>query len=158
MSTADTHQTAPAGLPEIRHDGPAFPSPGVYEGMTLRQWFAAHAPDHIPEWYRCALTEPPLVPNPRQAVAAVIGDRGLAEKFDIEAISTIANGLADDSDDYGDTSELPLDHPSSIGRAACQMIEGVRQQRETMVRENQGIRYFSWRWHYADVMVRMGGY
>lgn len=155
----------------IRKDGPAFPSPGhsftnregitfqkgVQAGMTLLQWYAAHAPERVPEWYQCALNELPQVPGASQAVRLVIGERGLAEKFDLEAINGIANSL----DDYEWADEdlyLPQDHPKSIAKAASDYIWALREQREQVVRENQGLRYFHWRWHYAEVMVRMGGF
>lgn len=54
--------------------GPAFPNRGdntpdnpIYDGMTLLDYFAAHAPDEVPAWFDPEFQEPhPVMPDARE--------------------------------------------------------------------------------------------
>lgn len=51
----------------INDGGPAFPVPGLqhdeaFNGMTLRDYFAAHAPAEPQDWFRPVMSAPPEKP------------------------------------------------------------------------------------------------
>jgi hypothetical protein len=61
-------------VPEIDNGGPAFPAVNhhTYRGMSLRDYFMAHAPAEPQHWFSPVMTEPaPVQLQFREAPAAV---------------------------------------------------------------------------------------
>lgn len=115
--------------------GPAFPAichsvNGVplHPGMTVRDYFGAHAPE-MPSWFQCEPSRPrPLIPS-----RAELTDEQRRELEEYE--------LAD-----GNASPEVMDF-ADRRRAATDAIAAWEQ-------EQKAHNFIAWRWHYADMMVR----
>lgn len=125
----------------LKDGGPAFPEQiavtptgDTYSGlggMTLRQWYAAHAPA-VPEWFRLRDDgDWPKVPS-------VPDEWGPVERGEFSMIK--------------DGSMLPA--------AACDDVqvfwrryEPSRARFEAWRNKMKARKFFAWRWYYADQMI-----
>lgn len=116
---------------------PAFPILGAcaehqFCGMTLRDYFAAHAPDKIPDWfkgeYAADMPIEPVVPSSWSAAQS-------AEFSDLKEGMLLAAVSPEVADFYG-TWKL------------------AHEQRAAWRDRQRARKYFSWRWHYADMMLK----
>ncbi|KWC56541.1 hypothetical protein [Burkholderia ubonensis] len=104
-------------------------------GMTLRDFFAAKAPGEIPVWFKYVPVVPrPEVPVPREILPAdqCKEFEGLGEWLDEEDVSPEVNEFHE---------RYVLAHRAAEAWDAEQVVA----------------RYFAWRWHYADMMLRARG-
>lgn len=100
------------------------------EELTLRDYFAVHAPDDIPGWFEATLSPATMPPMPRW--------QDLDKVHQNTALSWINDGC--------------FDLPNELEWFGKQVI----RHREAHVQESQRrmhARYFQWRWHYADRML-----
>lgn len=122
----------------MRKDGGAAFPDEINEGMSLRDYFAAHAPDDIPFWF----TGPDLPEPPKPVPPPEIADYVRKWWFDNEP-SDLVGFLPDDA---------PIEHHEMADAfqnenvAHCDAIENRRNQ--LVIRK-----YFAWRWYYADMMI-----
>jgi hypothetical protein len=124
----------------LKDGGPAYPhvivgdlgqTREVHEGMSMRQWYAAHAPA-VPEWFRLKDDgDWPKVPS-------VPDEWGPVERGEFSMIK--------------DGSMLPA--------AACDDVqvfwrryEPARVRAEAWRQEMRQKKFFAWRWFYADMML-----
>jgi hypothetical protein len=110
--------------------------------MTLRDWFATHAPTEIPKWFQWAGQPVPDVPIAGLALQQVNGFDSLSysQKQTLRAwVRDPAFALEDDIADIGD--------------AAAEIRRQAELTRERILRENDAGRYYAWRWAYADAML-----
>ncbi len=134
---------------------PAFPhsallpdGPTMYtdsEGMTLRDWFATHAPTEIPAWFTHGDDLPPL-PGVLYAEVTLEQQTGYAGLSEPDK-EHLRQWLMDGSWDLDD-------HLEAIGNAANSAITQSRQDRDNAAQQRKADRYIAWRWHYADMMIR----
>jgi hypothetical protein len=110
-------------------------------GMTLRDYFAAHAPE-VPEWFKFAT--PPL-PTPLHYSVALTMVPGYRDLYDRDR-NTLRTWMSDGSYDI----EPPL---QAIGDAAHRLIAERNLQMQEAMRANAAGRFFAWRWYYADQML-----
>jgi hypothetical protein len=152
---------------KLRNGGPAFPGHTVndtdgnlddpfgtllppnaqatYSGMSLRDYFAAHAPTEIPAWFVYGDDRPPI-PHILDIGSALALQPGLADLFDFEQ-ENLRQWLYDGSWDLEPKLE-------AIGHAASKAIAESREARRAAEEQREADRYFAWRWHYADNMIR----
>lgn len=132
---------------ERNDGGPAFPHAGHdNDGMSQRDYFAARAPTEIPHWF--AHDETPL-PWILPVHTALELQPGFAE-LSPEGKATLSEWVRDGSWDLDDLL-------APIGEAANKAISESRKNREQAEEEREAARYFAWRWHYADAMLRWRG-
>lgn len=118
----------------------AFPHPEGSAGMSLREYFAAHAPDDIPEWFTHIKPEQDFPPMP-----------------DLSEIST------DPKDPHRklalDWQRDPCfdlwDQVPELKWYADEVI-AHREGRSAWEDANRRARYFQWRYAYADGMIEQG--
>jgi hypothetical protein len=126
--------------------GPAFPPtfPGRTDGMTLRDWFATHAPTDIPAWFSAGPYQPiPKVPGSHDALKAQAGwlqlthaDQNTLRTWMADAVFELSDGLA------------------VIGWGAMKMIDEAMASAVKIQLQNEAQRYIAWRWAYADLMLK----
>ena len=110
----------------------------------LRAYFAAHAPNEIPNWF--VFERPPIRPaiSRWHALAKVPGFEALSTEGKRDAAAWLADPCYDPSDDI-----------EPICKEA-QRLMGLDQDRfEAERRAAEAARYFAWRWHYADQMLKI---
>lgn len=122
-----------------KHGRPAFPVPGLqndetFNGMCMRDYFAAHAPDQIPEWFTGPKS--PIVIPPMPSTDSLS-----------EADAKTARGWL-----HGDIEDLP-DHLLFYGEAVVARGVAIEQKKA----DENVRRYFAWRWYYAGMMILEGG-
>jgi hypothetical protein len=111
---------------------------------AARDYFAAHAPQEIPDWF-----QPPGEPVP--AVAHRYFFLQADERWN--ALTTEAKRLHLDEHD-----EMGAEHVSDpvvrevIVSATARTAENHEAVKKANAR-NEAARYFAWRWHYADQML-----
>jgi hypothetical protein len=104
--------------------------------IARRDYFAAHAPD-LPDWF----VVKDLPPKPVNVLRAH-AEAGKIEDKDFMVINQWARGeatLPEELEWLKDEHRLYL------------------EQRESWERDCAALRFFVWRWHYADQMVHYGG-
>jgi hypothetical protein len=116
---------------------PAFPHPARGDrGVTYRAWLAVHAPKEIPDWfYAISNRLPPTVPQ--------WDEKPEAKNLTDEQRLTIRQWLLDGSYDLPD--ELAWVAPA---------VEARRRWQKEADEHNMLTRYFTWPWHWADMMIR----
>lgn len=127
----------------MNHGGPAFPTHGWTDphdepfwpepGMSIRQWFAAHAPTEIPHWFE---HEPPSRASIPRLVT--VDDVTLPEHKKI-----VKDWLCDAVCDLPEELTWFVDMRLAYSEAF-----------DAWERENLRARYFQWRWFYADAMLQ----
>lgn len=123
-------------------NGQTLPPGGIayLDGMSMRQYYAAHAPD-APEWF----TDPVLAPTQPPMFRA---ENAPDSESDARILSAWVRA--------GPRSPLP---PTLQSQAALNWArafkEFVRVNDEYALSTNAR-RYFAWRWLYADMMLRGG--
>lgn len=139
--------------------GPAFPALGLYQGadgnihptatqftgMTIRDYFAAHAPTEIPSWFEVdGLPEPPRPVPTLTSIMEEAAARGVVlSERDLRELAEWTNDGSWD---------LP-DHLVAVGDAVLARMRKDKDERERIQRENKAAAYFMWRLHYADRMI-----
>lgn len=126
----------------LKDGGPALPraaawSPGgssasdAQEGLSLRQWYATHAPD-VPQWFRLDTEDlPPKVP-------AVPENWDAAERAEFAMIKE---------------GTLPMEAACDDVQIFWRRYEPARVRAEAWREEMRQKKFFAWRWHYADMML-----
>jgi hypothetical protein len=135
----------------------AFPRPAVFtatlglaspeqDGMSLREYFAAHAPA-VPDWFEPFAGNEPSIPSKldrAEAMPQVPGFAALSQDHRNYLMAWATSG--------GDHWDAPED-VEVFTEAAWKLIE----QREAEIREAKqrlaAQRFFRWRWYYADQML-----
>ena len=129
--------------------GPAFPFPVLHgskapAGMSLRDYFAAHAPE-VPPWFTWAALPQGL--NITDALRLQPGYSALT-LADLERLR--------ESEHEGDLELVDLpDHLKPIAAAANQAARDSWAARSAAEESRKAKRFFEWRWYYAD-QVRLG--
>ncbi len=116
--------------------------------MSLRDYFAAHAPVDVPEWFKHS--DETTVPARISDLDALNADReyiGLPE-MDQHAVQ----GLLD-----GGFLIRPNSTLESIALRAQQVIDSRQRERIAALETNCAARWFAWRWHYASTMIKTRG-
>lgn len=142
----------------IGDGGPAYPQSAVYDphreqvtasaqygaeaGATLRDYFAARAPE-VPEWYRPAQLPPlpPILSN-QAALALQPAYAELPEHNKLQ----LSEWMRDDSWDLDDAV-------AAIGKAAKDAIAASVTARTAAGNAAETYRFIAWRWRYADLML-----
>ena len=114
------------------------------QDMLVRDYFAAHAPTEVPDWFK----------HPDQAEVPEL----LSNAAALQQVPELAECSQEDKrrlrewmlDPHYDI-EQPL---MAIGARAFQLKDEVRIEREAAIAFNRAARWFAWRWHYADVMLK----
>lgn len=125
--------------------------------ITLYDYYAAHAPENIPGWFRHDPIPQPLRPDIQSLIRDPKED---ALGFSKDLVFAIDGWMHDPYYDLGDEYEY-----SSIWEGARkivplnavrEMIESIKVFKDDMVRwrkRDQERRYFQWRQYYANVMT-----
>lgn len=115
-------------------------------GMTLRDYFAAHAPVKAPSWFhhKAPFEVPPLL-SFKDALLLVPG----AAELPIERRNSIINWSSDPIYEMEDTTL------QAMGRAAFILLDESRDKRLAVMEANDAATWFAWRWHYATTMLRV---
>lgn len=128
--------------------GPAFPT-NTHSGMSLRSYFAAHAPA-VPEWFEPFTGKEPSIPPQLQRLEALqsLASFAALPEEDVEYVTRWC-----DAD--GSWNLAPRLH--YLITESWDLIEA----REIEIRRVKGLihqtRFFKWRWHYADMMLATRG-
>lgn len=124
--------------------GPAFPfvyddTKNYEEGMSLRDYFAAHAPNEIPNWFHGERDPAPDVP-------------------DVKVPDEFANEFSDWR--RGPVFDLTDSMQLKYGKEAADIAEVYEsawqdfwEKYDSWKHVAKLQRYFQWRWHYADMMI-----
>lgn len=100
--------------------------------MTLRQWYAAHAPN-VPEWFRLKNEDmPPKIPP-------VPDNWNTAERAEFAMIK--------------EGSLLPTAASDDV-QVFWRRYEPALARAEAWREEKRQKKFFAWRWHYADMMLQ----
>lgn len=119
------------GMRRIHRQGYATNDFEPVDGMSLRQWYAAHAPA-VPEWFRCEFDElvPKVPPVPIHWTAELRSDFALLREGGIEAAGA-----------HEDVREF------------WKLYEPARARLDAWRNRMREKKFFKWRWHYADMML-----
>jgi hypothetical protein len=129
-------QGQPPLRPPVTGSSPAFPHPAnAGAGITYRAWLAAHAPREIPTWFSVTSNVMPnaVLPWHKRPQAAGL----LSATLDQIALCLGAGE----------------DLPPNFEWAAEAHAEFLKQQ-EISHTHNMLQRYFTWPFHWADMMIR----
>jgi hypothetical protein len=144
---------APTESSSAREDGgPAFPQAREigrmnFVGMSLRDQFAAHAPSEIPQWFSAAWAEHTPTPLPL-SISSAIAQHERARKLSAMDEERLRSWLDDGSYDLDDP-EL-----AEIGEEVVNAINASRENSIAAGKEHELALYFSWRWYFADEMLK----
>lgn len=112
-------------------------------GMTLRDWFATHAPTDIPDWF----------PWPQEPAIVNVADRWSIAQADprwktlsLENRGRLHDWLRDGCYDLDGAI-------AAIGHDVEDKHRKLRAQADEVANERQRRRYIGWRWTYADMML-----
>lgn len=134
------------------------------EGATLRDYFAARAPAEIPNWFMWHGQMPvPAVPQVPSVIQALRTAPGFSVLEDIEATEDREEQIGE-AYICVDTGGEPRPELAEIVKFARDMIASAEQAAASaraaarqIEAENEAMRYFAWRWHYANQMLRARG-
>lgn len=107
--------------------------------------FAAHAPDEIPAWYE----PPPLTPPRALSIDQAIERSALASVLNDTQRNELRNWLFDGPFD------LEAGPMADAGAQCSRMLLEAKDAYEDWLRTRQSFRYFAWRRHYAEQMVKL---
>lgn len=114
--------------------GPAFPHQSTdYQGMSLLDHFATHAPA-APSWYDYEAPGKPKFPNESHLSSEQIA-----------RINDIRDGV---ERWFAGSEDAAILIPATKRRIAFNEARNAWQER------NEAERFFAWRWHYAQMMLR----
>lgn len=138
MNTQRKQPSAPAPLrPPVLGSTPAFPHPAKsHAGVTYRAWLAVHAPQEIPAWFQAISNRMPATVVPwdkRPEAAALTSDQR----------AYIIEWLRDPITDL----------PGDLAWAQ-KAVEEYAAYEKIRDEHNMLTRYFTWPWHWADMMIR----
>lgn len=132
--------------------GPAFPvqmdlpQGGTFTapGMTMRDHFAALAPEQVPSWFYDRFPYPSLT--------TIFADRWVKQKPEWEALSEIDRSslLSWLMDPYYDLGNRAV---QSIGERALEVKSKREQEKSAALAAREAAVYFAWRYAYADYML-----
>lgn len=106
-----------------------------HNGMNLRQYYAAHAPLPIPDWFRVEWDEPPpFIPAPPKDWDAVRRDEFVRLKS-------------------GDVAEFA---PEQVVMAFYLEWKAANTEHIAWRDGQRERKFFMWRWHFADMMIKTG--
>jgi hypothetical protein len=131
-----------------RTGGPVFPAtlpprpqdtsqrPVQHHGITLRQWYATHAPA-APDWFKYQSAEAaPVFPETR-----VVPDHwDMAKRTQLDDLKATGFTFAPDPE--------VTDFFQKCAKAKAAVDEWRNRQREA--------KFFAWRFYYADMMIKTG--
>jgi len=122
---------APTGGPAFPQNDAAVNRINNEAGMTLRDWFATHAPAQIPEWFKHATVSWEIPPHPDYTKLEKPEHQELARQWQQDPCFDLPAELSW----YGDkvNEHLAAKSQRKDADAAARMIQ--------------------WRWHYADMML-----
>lgn len=139
--------------------GVDLPTGGVvhFSGLTVRDYYAAHAPNEIPHWF--TLADPlPLVPVPH--VPGLLGALKTApgwEEADQQLQDAALAALHNLFDGFDNAGNSPADQLAAFAfdviQATTHASDIAQEQNATIERQNLARRYFAWRRFYGDQMV-----
>ena len=124
----------------------AFPRDHGAHGMTLRDYYAAHAPQ-VPPWFAWA-----ALPEGLNITAA------LRQQADYNALTIQDLERLRESENDGEfiLADLPQ-HLVPIADAANRAAFASWRERSAAEERRTADRFFAWRWHYADQMLATRG-
>lgn len=131
-----------------------------FYGASMRDYLASNAPSEVPDWFKCTgLLELPALPKIPEFIQALKSSPGFDSIKDngeavAEALDFLHAGLEPESQPLKDIVAFARD---MIG-AALDAHKAAEQHRRQVMGENAARRYFAWRWHYADQMLKARGY
>lgn len=103
-----------------------------FGGITVRDWFAAHAPTEIPRWFQYQPSTPrPELPDKYKE----LDDK---QRRELEA--------GDGWPEEGEASDEVV--------AFANRMRVAHEAQERWERKRDADRFIAWRWHYADLMIR----
>lgn len=108
----------------------AFPTHGYAEGMMLRDYFAAHAPAEVPEWFQHVPPARDYTPMPKWMDWPEEHHRALR--------AWLSDGCYDLPDELSAFQEQARQH---------------REDKRFWDARNQAARFIQWRWRYAEMML-----
>jgi hypothetical protein len=124
----------------LKDGGPVFPATEAnglnsgWDGMNLRQYYAAHAPAEIPDWFEFT----PATPRP-----------AMPDKF-TELTDEQRNQL-EGLGDWLEETQVDLEVVEFARR-----LQKAREETKAWHLAKESGRYIAWRWHYADMMLSGG--
>lgn len=131
--------------------GPAFPTGDHPEsrltaepGIDTIDYFAAHAPDEIPLWFKPEPLKRPLKPNPDPVIA------GLAKSWLKDPCYDFPSIFDQESGEYSTEYRR-------IAEAFEKAISDWNEENRRIDRLESERRYFQWRWYYAEQMLEHRG-
>lgn len=131
-----------------------------FYGASMRDFLASNAPSEVPDWFKCTglleLPALPKIPTLMQALESSPGFdsiKGKAEAVD-EVLDYLHEGVEPERQPLKDIVAFARD---MIG-AARDAFKAAEQHRRQVMDENAARRFFAWRWHYADQMLKARGY
>lgn len=122
-------------MTDKKYGGPAFPDGGQHDytgGMTLRDYFIAHAPDSPQPWFR------PVMPKEPVSAATLPRDLTQPERRELEGWG-----------DYISTCDMKEPRIRAYAEASDRHHEEVRAYNEELERQ----RYIQWPAAWADAML-----
>lgn len=161
----------PGGLTISANQGTAYPEP--QEGMSLRDYFAAHAPRKPQHWFRPVMPERPGKPSDPPSKAAVVAafPESLALMFP-NFIENVAYGAYIDVSPEKDLERLWADskQPQPLSEeqraifneyiAACQVWRSERdailKAQDEWRQEHERQRWVQWPYAWADAVLKAG--
>lgn len=109
------------------------------EGMTLRDYFAAHAPKEVPGWFKPAMPDKP---------------KSMASLFDHFRHNSLMALYDDESGEWvDDAGEVPQQFKDEVARYIESMALNFDQIKDWH-REYERQKIFQWPWTYADGMLQ----
>jgi hypothetical protein len=113
-------------------------------GASLRDYFAAHAPDFPPTWFTVEMEDPmPRVLDKREALAVQLGFADLSEEEKNEALEWLGDGIYD----------IKSEPVRAVAEAASDLIKASELMVQAWNERHNEARYFAWRWYYAQQML-----
>jgi hypothetical protein len=143
IMTITTNRPAfPSFFPEARHNGKTLRPRDEHTGMSVREYFAAHAPHGIPDWFKPEMADAPNPPTLRPCSDQAVR---LAENWR----SDPCYDLDDAARERTDLSRMDLqslrayEHAMRVYRAARQLWEEERERQKVA----------QWPWAWADLVL-----
>lgn len=124
------------------------PASGWETGLSVRDWFATHAPTDVPPWFR--LENAPQVPRLIGAEDAL----KIAPGYDTLTKDDRRKVLDWLCDPCWEVDDEVSPEVASIAHCAMDSINAARAAHDAAIVEIEVMRLIAWRWHYADLMIR----
>jgi hypothetical protein len=130
---------------------------GNDQRMTLREYFAAHAPEAVPEWFEC--TSLPVAPvDDRVPLDLLLPEhQDAARKWAELPVGTLIDFVWRHAQKNAPTAQCPPEILVTTCRRIQASYDAYHEAHQAWQWDCTAQRYFAWRWHYAAVMERMAG-